>query len=100
MSSEKPLHESDFESDFEDVFADDPMADLVLPKEDPIADEVDDAHLMVDLETPTREVEFDQPVFSAPEEGLGGDSVLPAISIQVFYERDETRLLMEVVPPR
>ncbi|MBB38911.1 MAG: pilus assembly protein CpaE [Hyphomonas sp.] len=96
MSSEKPLHESDFESDFEDVFADDPMADLVLPKEDPIADEVDDAHLMVDLETPTREVEFDQPVFSAPEEGLGGDSVLPAISIQVFYERDETRLLMEV----
>tara|TARA_R110002051_G_scaffold109482_1_gene182118 strand:- start:1854 stop:3257 length:1404 start_codon:yes stop_codon:yes gene_type:complete len=96
MSSEKPLHESDFESDFEDVFADDPMADLVLPKEDPIADEVDDAPLMVDLETPTREVEFDQPVFSAPEEGLGGDSVLPAISIQVFYERDETRLLMEV----
>nr|WP_321359751.1 AAA family ATPase [uncultured Hyphomonas sp.] len=96
MSSEKPLHESDFESDFEDVFADDPMADLVLPKEEPIANVAEESPVMVDLEVPTREVEFDQPVFSAPEEGLGGDSVLPAISIHVFYERDETRLLMEV----
>ncbi len=96
MSSEKPLHDSDFESDFEDVFADDPMADLVLPKEDPVADIEEDAPVMVDLDTPTRDVEFDQPVFTAPEDGLGGDSVLPAISIQVFYERDETRLLMEV----
>ncbi|MEO1966125.1 AAA family ATPase [Hyphomonas sp.] len=96
MSSEKPLHESDFESDFEDVFADDPMADLVLPKEEPAADMAGESSVMVDLETPTREVEYDQPVFTAPEDGLGGDSVLPAISIQVFYERDETRLLMEV----
>lgn len=96
MSSEKPLHESDFESDFEDVFADDPMADLVLPKEEPVADMAEEASVMVDLETRTREVEFDQPVFTAPDDGLGGDSVLPAISIQVFYERDETRLLMEV----
>jgi len=96
MSSEKPLHESDFESDFEDVFADDPMADLVLPKEEPAADMPEEASVMVDLETPAREVEFDQPVFTAPDDGLGGDSVLPAISIQVFYERDETRLLMEV----
>jgi pilus assembly protein CpaE len=96
MSSEKPLHESDFESDFEDVFADDPMAELVLPKEEPVADMAEEASVMVDLETPTREVEFDQPVFSAPDDRLGGDSVLPAISIQVFYERDETRLLMEV----
>lgn len=96
MSSEKPLHEPDFESDFEDVFADDPMADLVLPKEEPAADMTEESSVMVDLETPAREVEYDQPVFTAPEDGLGGDSVLPAISIQVFYERDETRLLMEV----
>ncbi|WP_375208708.1 CpaE family protein [Hyphomonas jannaschiana] len=96
MSSEKPLHESDFESDFEDVFADDPMADLVLPKEEPAADMAGESPVMVDLETPAREVEFDQPVFTAPDDSLGGDSVLPAISIQVFYERDETRLLIEV----
>lgn len=96
MSSEKPLHESDFESDFEDVFADDPMADLVLPKEEPAADMAGESSVMVDLETPAREVEYDQPVFTAPDDSLGGDSVLPAISIQVFYERDETRLLMEV----
>lgn len=96
MSSEKPLHESDFESDFEDVFADDPMADLVLPKEDPASEVMEDEPVMVDLETPQRSVEHDQPVFTGPEDGLGGDSVLPAISIQVFYERDETRLMMEV----
>ncbi|WP_321488358.1 AAA family ATPase [uncultured Hyphomonas sp.] len=96
MSSEKPLHESDFESDFEDVFADDPMADLVLPKEDPATEVMEDEPVMVDLETPQRSVEHDLPVFTAPEDGLGGDSVLPAISIQVFYERDETRLMMEV----
>ncbi|MEZ6000337.1 CpaE family protein [Hyphomonas sp.] len=96
MSSEKPLHESDFESDFEDVFADDPMADLVLPKEDPLMETPGDEPVMVDLETPQRDIEFDQPVFTAPEDGLGGDSVLPAISIRVFYERDETRLMMEV----
>ena len=96
MSSEKPLHESDFESDFEDVFADDPMADLVLPQEEPMAEPAEEAPVMVDLETPDRDVEFDQPVFTAPEDGLGGDSVLPAISIQVFYERNETRLMMEV----
>ena len=73
MSSEKPLHESDFESDFEDVFADDPMADLVLPKEEPVADMAEEASVMVDLETRTREVEFDQPVFTAPDDRLGGD---------------------------
>ena len=78
MSSEKPLHESDFESDFEDVFADDPMADLVLPKEEPVADMAEEASVLVDLETRTREVEFDQPVFTAPDTYLG--STTPIMS--------------------
>jgi pilus assembly protein CpaE len=95
MSNEKTLRESDFESDFEDVFANDPMADLVLPVDEPVNDAVSKPSVMVDLDTPNREVEYDQPIFASPEES-GGDVMLPAISIQVFYERDETRLLMEV----
>jgi pilus assembly protein CpaE len=55
-----------------------------------------DSPVIVDLETPQRELEHDQPIFTAMDDGVGGDAVLPAISIQVFYERDETRLLMEV----
>lgn len=96
MPKENPLHESDFESDFEDVFADDPMADLVLPREEQAAVPAQDSPVIVDLETPQRELEHDQPIFTAMDDGVGGDAVLPAISIQVFYERDETRLLMEV----
>ena len=95
MSKENSLLESDFESDFEDVFADDPMAELVIPKDDPVGDHGDDAPVMVDLDTPQREVEFEQPVFTGSETS-GGDAILPAISIKVFYEREETRLLMEV----
>lgn len=95
MSNEKTLRESDFESDFEDVFANDPMADLVLPVDEPVNDAVSKPSVMVDLDTPNREVEYDQPIFASPEES-GGDVMLPAISIQVFYERDETRILMEV----
>ena len=96
MPKENPLLESDFESDFEDVFADDPMADLVLPREEQAAVPAQDSPVIVDLETPQRELEHDQPIFTAMDDGVGGDAVLPAISIQVFYERDETRLLMEV----
>jgi len=95
MSNEKTLRESDFESDFEDVFANDPMSDLVLPGEEPVNDTASEPSVMVDLDTPNREIEYDQPIFASPEES-GGDVMLPAVSIQVFYERDETRLLMEV----
>lgn len=95
MSKENSLLESDFESDFEDVFADDPMADLILPQDESDEAPAEESSVMVDLDTPQREVEFDQPVFSPPEES-GGDAILPAIAIKVFYEREETRLLMDV----
>ena len=95
MSKENSLLESDFESDFEDVFADDPIADLVQPKDVPVDEATDEQPVMVDLHTPSREVEYDQPVFASHDEA-GGDAILPAIAIKVFYEREETRLLMEV----
>lgn len=109
MSKENALFGDGLDSDFEDVFADDPLLDgpavpgasLTASAEfaeepetaAPLAE--DEPSVMVDLDVPQREVEQDQPIFSMPEAG-GGDAPLPAISIKLFYEREETRLLLEV----
>ena len=95
MNKDNSLLESDFESDFEDVFADDPLMEMGGAEDAPVAEAPAEASVMVDLDTPERAVEYDQPVFTS-DDHAGGDAVLPAISIKVFYERDETRLMMEV----
>ena len=95
MSNEKALFEDDFDSDFEDVFAEDSSADgLSVPANDAFGSLLDDAvdPLAVPEQKP---VMTDQPVFSMPDRN-GGDVPLPAISIKVFYESDETRDLMDV----
>ena len=95
MTKDNSLLESDFESDFEDVFADDPIMDLGEAQDAPVEEAAADSPVMVDLDTPERAVEFDQQVFTQ-DDSMGGDAILPAISIKVFYEREETRLMMEV----
>jgi pilus assembly protein CpaE len=114
MSNEKALFEADFASDFEDVFADDPLADHMdagLPAaNDPFADDLDstsdldvalgtkpqaEAPPEVEMDAPQKAVEEGEPVFAMPEPS-GGDRQLPAISIKVFYEREETRQLVDV----
>ncbi|HPE47674.1 MAG TPA: AAA family ATPase [Hyphomonas sp.] len=99
MSKENALFDDDLESDFEDVFADDPLLESSdMPSsvfDAPATGLAKPDSVTVDLDVPQREVEFEQPVFSMPEPG-GGDASLPAISIQLFYEREETRLMLEV----
>ncbi len=99
MTREKALFgndlETDFESDFEDVFADDPATEVAAPQAHESFDPSMEQTVMVDLDPPTRPVETDHAVFSMPEPH-GGDTMLPAISIKLFYEREETRLLLEV----
>ena len=95
MSNEKALFEDDFDSDFEDVFAEEsPLDGLSEPANDAFGSLLDDAvdPLAVPEQKP---VMTDQPIFSMPDRN-GGDVPLPAISIKVFYERDETRDLMDV----
>lgn len=97
MSNEKALFEDDFNSDFEDVFADDPLDNPMAPSAandafgdintDPVAEIPEEG-------SAEKDVEHNQPVFSMPVPD-GGDRQLPAISIKVFYEREETRELVE-----
>lgn len=96
MSKDNALFEDDFESDFEDVFAEDPLADLVRPTGDGLEDEIVDefAPEAVAAESPAAAFEPEGAGISMPEP-MGGDAMLPAISIKLFYEREETRQLME-----
>lgn len=87
MSNENAL----FDEDFEDVFSDDPLADLVRPAAE--AESAGEA----DVEAAPDGVVADNDAgMISPAEPSGGDAMLPAISIKLFYERQETRGLMEV----
>jgi pilus assembly protein CpaE len=94
MSKEKALFEDEFDADFDDVFAEDQGIDaLVVPANDAF-----DSFMSSDdlLATPEHKpVLADQPIFTMPDFN-GGDAPLPAISIKVFYEREETRMMMDV----
>ncbi|MFT5774865.1 AAA family ATPase [Hyphomonas sp.] len=95
MSNEKALFEDDFDSDFEDVFAEETSVDgLAAPANSAFGSLMDDdVDPVAVLEQ--KPVVADQPIFSMPDRN-GGDVPLPAISIKVFYEREETRDLMDV----
>jgi pilus assembly protein CpaE len=102
MSKEKALFEDDFSAEFEDVFADDPFAEQVTRKPpEPVAAATASparalsATLNVDTTPPQKSVSFDQPIFAMPDPE-GGDAMLPAISIKLFFEREETRQLLEI----
>ncbi|MEH6411929.1 MAG: AAA family ATPase [Hyphomonas sp.] len=95
MSNEKALFEDDFDSDFDDVFAEDASdAGLTAPANDPFSAPVEEEPAAID-DPATKPVETDQPIFTMPDQN-GGDVPLPAISIKVFYERDETRQMLDV----
>ncbi len=92
MGNDKALFEDDFGSEFEDVFGQDTLtgandsepADPFAPAEHPVQDVTDFAAKPVAA----------APFAFAPMENAGGDAMLPAISIKLFYEREETRSLM------
>ncbi|MAN46712.1 MAG: AAA family ATPase [Alphaproteobacteria bacterium] len=90
MSHDKALFDDEIDPDFEDVFAEDPLADLVNPSAEPAADT---GAMPAEAVTPPA-ADNDAFRFSAVDRA-GGDSMLPAISIKLFYERDETRQLLE-----
>ncbi len=92
MAENKILLQDDLGTDFEDVFdetSDASPPDLI----DPVAlDGFGGAESGL-LDTVAKPVEFSSPVFGMVEQG-GGDAVLPAISIKVFYEREATQQLL------
>lgn len=95
MGKETALFEDDFGTEFEDVFND----EALLGANDP---ETDDPFKEL-LQQPVQSVsDFSAKPLSnvqssfAPLDQSGGDAILPAISIKLFYEREETRALMQL----
>lgn len=99
MGKETALFEDDFGNEFEDVFgesaltgageavSEDPFAPVAAEGQaQPVQPIVDFASKPL-IQTP--------PSF-APFESAGGDAMLPAISIKLFYEREETHALMQL----
>lgn len=95
MGKETALFEDDFGTEFEDVFNEDslkgakdrdgenPFADSPAQPVQPVADFT------------AKPVEA-APFSFTPLERSGGDAMLPAISIKLFYEREETRALVQL----
>lgn len=95
MGKENALFEDDFGTEFEDVFSEDALIGANDPApEDPFA--------AADMPTVQPVTDFASkplaaaPFAFAPLEQSGGDAMLPAISIKLFYEREETRALLQL----
>lgn len=91
MSNENAL----FDDDFEDVFSEDSMSDHTPSDID--LNEVDDSVDQAVAESAPMGLTADNDTHGlGHSEPSGGDVMLPAISIKLFYEREETRGLLEV----
>ena len=91
MSNENAL----FDDDFEDVFSEDSMSDHTPSDID--LNEVDDSVDQAVAEGAPMGLTADNDTHGlGHSEPGGGDVMLPAISIKLFYEREETRGLLEV----
>lgn len=97
MVKENTAFEDDIDPEFEDVFGDDAPASPI-----------EKATAAIFGDTPSQPAQPVQPVsdfvgkpanyntpMSLPESD-GGDAMLPAISIKLFFEREETNLLMQL----
>jgi pilus assembly protein CpaE len=95
MGKETALFEDDFGTEFEDVFNEDALIG---------ADDLDAANPFAEASAQPVQTVSDftaKPVEAAqfsftPLEQSGGDAMLPAISIKLFYEREETRALVQL----
>ncbi len=95
MSKDNSMFEDDFGTEFDDVFGDDTFeAEGAIAANDPF--EAQQAALAQPV-TPfePKAVASGQPVFAMPEPA-GGDAMIPAIAIKMFFERTETRELLNV----
>lgn len=95
MGKDKALFEDDFGTEFEDVFGDSGLAGSNdLGDGNPFEDTVEQPVQPV-TDFASKPMMAPPGAFTPPEQA-GGDAMLPAISIKVFYEREETRAMMEL----
>jgi len=95
MGKETALFEDDFDTEFDDVFNENGLVGANdLDGDNPFAD-TPAQPVQVISDFSAKPVEPAQFSF-APLEQSGGDAMLPAISIKLFYEREETRALVQL----
>lgn len=95
MGKETALFEDDFGTEFEDVFNEDALTGANdLDEQDPFAQtQAQPVQPVTDFASkPVAPAQFS----FVPMDQSGGDAMLPAISIKLFYEREETRALMQL----
>lgn len=95
MGKETALFEDDFGTEFEDVFNEDALTGANdLDEQDPFAQtQAQPVQRVTDFASkPVAPAQFS----FVPMDQSGGDAMLPAISIKLFYEREETRALMQL----
>ena len=95
MGKETALFEDDFGTEFEDVFNEDALTGANdLDEQDPFAEtQAQPVQPVTDFASkPIAPAQFS----FVPMDQSGGDAMLPAISIKLFYEREETRALMQL----
>ncbi len=95
MGKETALFEDDFGTEFEDVFNEDALTGANdLDEQDPFAEtQAQPVQPVTDFASkPVAPAQFS----FVPMDQSGGDAMLPAISIKLFYEREETRALMQL----
>ncbi|MFN7054403.1 CpaE family protein [Hyphomonas sp.] len=95
MAKEKALFEDDIDPDFEDVFGEEITSTPIEKAAAAIFGETSQMPAVQPVaEFVGKPANHNLPVF-ANHDTSGGDAMLPAISIKVFYEREETRNLMQ-----
>lgn len=90
MGKETALFEDDFGTEFEDVFNEDTLTGA--NDFGPVAEAAQPVQAVTDFVAKP----LVQPVSSFVPLEQGGDAMLPAISIKLFYEREETRELIQL----
>lgn len=96
MAKEKALFEDDIDPDFEDVFGEEAVSSPIEKAAATIFGESPAAPpLQPVTDFVAKATNNNAPVFSGEDAG-GGDAMLPAISIKMFYEREESRSLIQL----
>ncbi len=96
MAKEKALFEDDIDPDFEDVFGEESTSTPIEKAAATIFGESPQAPLVQPVtDFVGKPANYSTPAFSTEDTSVG-DAMLPAISIKMFYEREESRSLVQL----
>ncbi|MFN3312295.1 MAG: CpaE family protein [Hyphomonas sp.] len=95
MAKEKALFEDDIDPDFEDVFGEESTSTPIEKAAATIFGESPQVPVQPVTDFVGKPANYNTPAFSTEDTSVG-DAMLPAISIKMFYEREESRSLVQL----